>query len=61
MCSQASGDGWAILIGAIADFADPEEDRAAERILLIAPVQSDVTAATQFRVLQPFERKQSPF
>ena len=51
-----------VFVGAVADFAEPvEEYGAAERILLLTLVESDVTATTQFGVLQPLERKECPF
>ncbi len=51
-----------VFIGAVADFAEPvEEYGAAERILLLTLVESDVAATTQFGVLQPLERKECPF
>jgi hypothetical protein len=51
-----------VLIGAVADFAEPvEEYSAAERILLLTLVEADVATTTQLGVLQPLERKESPF
>ena len=51
-----------VLIGAVADFAEPvEENSAAERILLLTLVEADVAATAQLGVLQPLERKESPF
>src|SRR6516225_6272985 len=51
-----------VLIGAVADFAESvEEYGAAERILLLTLVEADVDTTTQFGVLQPLERKESPF
>ncbi len=51
-----------VLVGAVADFAEPiEEDGAAERILLLPLVEADVATATQVGILQPVERKESPF
>jgi hypothetical protein len=51
-----------VLIGAVADFAESvEEYGAAERILLLTLVEADVAATAQLGVLQPLERKESPF
>jgi hypothetical protein len=51
-----------VLVGAVADFAESvEEYGAAERILLLTLVEADVATATQLGVLQPLERKESPF
>jgi hypothetical protein len=51
-----------VLVGAVADFAEPvEEYGAAERILLLPLVEADVATTTQFGVLQPLKRKESPF
>ena len=51
-----------VLIGAIANFAEAvEEYGAAKRILLLTLIEADVATATQFWVLQPLERKESPF
>jgi hypothetical protein len=48
-----------ILIRAVADFAESvEEHGAAKRILLLTLVETDVTATTQFGILQPLQRKQ---
>jgi hypothetical protein len=46
-----------VFIGAVADFAEPVKYGAAERILLLTLVESDVAATTQLGVLQPLERK----
>jgi hypothetical protein len=51
-----------VFIGAIPDFAKPvEEHRSAKGILLLGLVETDMATATQFRVLQPLQREQSPF
>ena len=51
-----------VLIGAVADFTESvEEYGAAERILLLTLVEADVATTTQLGVLQPLERKESPF
>src|SRR5271165_2701699 len=51
-----------VLIGAVADFAESvEEYGAAERILLLTLVETNVATTTQLGVLQPLERKESPF
>ena len=51
-----------VLIGAVADFAEPvEEYSAAERILLLTLVEADAATAAQLGVLQSLERKESPF
>ena len=51
-----------VLVGAVADFAESvEEYGAAERILLLTLVEADVATTTQLGVLQPLERKESPF
>ena len=51
-----------VLIRAVADFAEPfEEYGAAECILLLTRVEADVAATTQLRILQPLQRKESPF
>ena len=48
--------------GAVADCAEPvEEDGAAERILLLPLVEAAVATAPQVGILQPVERKESPF
>src|SRR5229473_7154316 len=59
---QTAGAVALVFIGAVADFAEPvEEYGAAERILLLTLVESDVAATTQFGFLQPLERKECPF
>ena len=51
-----------VLIGAVANFAESlEENGAAERILLLPLVEADMATTTQLGVLQPLERKESPF
>ena len=45
-----------VLIGAVADFAEPvEEYSAAERILLLTLVEADMATTAQLGVLQPLE------
>ena len=50
-----------VLIGTVADFAKVEEYGTAEGILLLTLVEADVAATTQLRILQPLQRKESPF
>jgi hypothetical protein len=48
-----------VLVGAVADFTEAiEEHPVAERILLLALVEANVTAAAQFGILQPVQREQ---
>ena len=49
---QTAGAMALVLIGAVADFAEPvEEYGTAERILLLALIEADLAAATQLGVL----------
>jgi hypothetical protein len=51
-----------VLVRAVADFAESvEEYGAAERILLLTLVEADVATPPPLGVLQPLERKESPF
>jgi hypothetical protein len=51
-----------VFIRPVTNFAEPvEEDRTAERILLLAFIETYVTAPTELGVLQPIKRKESTF
>ena len=59
---QAAGTMKLVFIGTVPNLAKSiEENRAAERILLLALVESNVTTPTQFWILQPVERKECAF